>query len=198
MARQSICSVDGCSKSSKRRGWCDKHYRRWLKYGDPVKTKSTPKGDALKFYQEVALAYEGDDCLIWPYGRDDKGYARFEIGSRKTLTSRLICEDVNGAPPTPGHHAAHSCGNGHLGCVNKTHLRWATVSENHADKIIHGTHNRGERNTMADLSESDVIDIYALKGLETGRAIAKRYGISPSTVSAIHCGIRWGWLTKKG
>jgi HNH endonuclease len=31
------CSVDGCEKRAVSRGFCDKHYRRWWKYGDPEK-----------------------------------------------------------------------------------------------------------------------------------------------------------------
>lgn len=31
-----ICSVSGCEKSHLARGYCDKHYRRWRLYGDPL------------------------------------------------------------------------------------------------------------------------------------------------------------------
>lgn len=31
-----ICSIDGCGKPHKSRGWCNPHYRRWLTYGDPL------------------------------------------------------------------------------------------------------------------------------------------------------------------
>lgn len=31
-----ICSVEGCSTPSRRRGWCHRHYNRWYKYGDPL------------------------------------------------------------------------------------------------------------------------------------------------------------------
>jgi hypothetical protein len=29
------CSVDGCDERHRSRGWCNRHYQRWLKYGDP-------------------------------------------------------------------------------------------------------------------------------------------------------------------
>lgn len=31
-----MCSFENCDKSSRSRGWCDTHYRRWKKYGDPA------------------------------------------------------------------------------------------------------------------------------------------------------------------
>lgn len=30
------CSVDGCSGTEVARGWCVKHYNRWLRHGDPL------------------------------------------------------------------------------------------------------------------------------------------------------------------
>jgi len=34
------CSIDGCEKASRARGWCQMHYRRWSLHGDPnVATK---------------------------------------------------------------------------------------------------------------------------------------------------------------
>lgn len=30
------CSVEGCENGAKARGWCEKHYQRWRKNGDPL------------------------------------------------------------------------------------------------------------------------------------------------------------------
>ena len=38
------CSVDDCPKVATRRGWCNAHYRRWLKHGDPSVLKKLPNG----------------------------------------------------------------------------------------------------------------------------------------------------------
>ena len=29
------CSIEGCSKPAVSRGWCEKHYSRWKRHGDP-------------------------------------------------------------------------------------------------------------------------------------------------------------------
>ena len=33
---QRICFVDDCDNLARARGWCDKHYKRWRRHGDPV------------------------------------------------------------------------------------------------------------------------------------------------------------------
>lgn len=33
----SACSVAGCDNAAKARGYCGKHYQRWLRYGDAEK-----------------------------------------------------------------------------------------------------------------------------------------------------------------
>jgi Recombination endonuclease VII len=34
-----MCSIDGCSKQARARGWCAAHWKRWRTYGDPLMTK---------------------------------------------------------------------------------------------------------------------------------------------------------------
>lgn len=31
-----ICSIDGCANEGIKRGWCNKHYKRWMRHGDPL------------------------------------------------------------------------------------------------------------------------------------------------------------------
>jgi AraC-like DNA-binding protein len=116
------------------------------------------------------------------------------LDGKQTFVHRLVCELVNGAAPSLNHEAAHSCGNGHLACINKKHLRWATRAENHADKLIHGTANRGERHGLARLNEDAVRKIRSLAGTLSQQRIAREVGCSRSQVMRILSGECWGWL----
>lgn len=195
MANISICSIPDCGKPEKVRGWCNAHYNRWRRHGDPL-AGGTPSGEPGRFFRKVVLAYEGDSCFPWPYGKDRKGYGQLWVDGKTHLVSRLVCEETHGAPPTRAHQAAHSCGRGHLGCVTKRHLSWKTPAENQADRLVHGTHSRGELVNGAKLTESQVLEIHAMKGTMLQKEIAANFCISQRTVSDIHQRRRWGWLTE--
>lgn len=152
----------------------------------------TPKGQPMRFYQDVVLPYQSDDCLTWPYSKSGEGYALVESNGRTNHVHRLACGKVNGPPPTPKHQAAHSCGKGSLGCVNPRHLSWKTQSENERDKLRHGTHNRGERHGMAKLNADTVREIRALEGNLSKRKMAAKFGVSHRTIGNILAGRSWG------
>lgn len=191
-AQGDLCSMPECSKPVSARGWCHAHYTRWRKYGAPT-SGSTKPGDPQKFFDE-AMLFDGDDCLIWPFSKN-KGYAHISIDGITKSVSRLFCETIYGVAPTDEHEAAHSCGRGDQGCVTKRHLRWATAKENAADKIAHGTTNRGERSPTAKITEKQALEIRRLcrKGVSQAD-MARRFKVYRSTISRIVSGDRWSWL----
>lgn len=198
MRGRGVCSIPECRGSLWSMGLCSKHYQKMRKYGDPLTVvKTTPDGHLREFYEETVLTYEGEDCLFWPFSKTTAGYAQMRQDGKRFIVSRVLCEEANGPPPTESHVAAHSCGKGHLGCVAKKHLRWATYSENERDKLLHGTDARGERCGSAKLTEEQVREIIALKGAEKQNAIAKRFGVRRQTIYKIHSGKRWAWLDEE-
>ena len=126
-----------------------------------------------------------DYCLIWPFGRHKTGYGMMSLGQKKrTAPHRYICEVIHGPPPSPKHHAAHSCGRGTDGCVNPHHVSWKTNSENQLDR----QHKGGPRNK---LTPEQAIEIRNLKGLEHDYVTAKRFGVTEITVRQIQAGKMW-------
>ena len=189
------CSIDGCGMRHKMKGYCHMHYKRFLRHGDPLKTLRTPEGEPMRYYVEEVLSYEGDECLIWPYTRIPNGYGQLRKDGRMMIVSRVLCEDANGPPPSPEYQAAHSCGNGRKGCVNKRHLSWKTALDNTHDKVCHGTQLRGSQVYQAKLSEEQAREILSLKGVERGAAMARRFGVSETAVYSILNGRSWVWLS---
>lgn len=193
MADKPLCKISECGKQAFARGWCNAHYMRWRKHGDPLAGR-TAEGETLAFI-EMALLADTEDCIRWPFGKGSDGRARTTLDGRKSLVSRIVCERVHGAPPTRDHQAAHSCGKGHEACINPKHLRWATPSENQKDRAEHGTHTMGERNPKAVLAKSDVHRIRRLiADGKTRRALAREYGVSRQAIADIAARRTWAWL----
>lgn len=191
MTKQMICSIDSCGNAGRiTLGLCATHYQRMRRHGDPNKTviKVTRRGEAAAFFENEVLNCVSDECLIWPFNKTE-GRGQIRKGGKNYLVSRLACIEIYGTPPD-GYEAAHSCGKGHLGCVNPKHLRWAAHSENEADKIGHGTSQHGERNNMAKLSDAQVAQIRDMAGDHTHKAISEIFGVSRSSVGLILQGLR--------
>lgn len=187
------CSVDGCNRDPNRkeggaRGMCRRHYNRLRKYGDPL-AGPTFNGEPIEFLLNVVVHYDGDECLEWPFAKNSGGYGVFN----NEYVHRLVCESAHGSPPSPNHEAAHSCGK--RACVAKNHLSWKTPAANQQDRIIHGTHHRGERCNLSKLTEEQVREILSLRGKAKRKDIARLYGVSVQNVDAIYGKRTWAWLS---
>lgn len=147
MASHSICRIGGCDKRHYARGWCEMHYYRWKRHGDPLYTKTAPEGEGLRLLESL-VGHKGEECVVWPYSRNPQGYGQTFYCGEVMGAHRVMCILEHGEPPSERHQAAHSCGNGSGGCINPDHLRWATPKENIADKFnLHGwalVHKNGQ------------------------------------------------------
>lgn len=149
-----------------------------------------PAGPAGQWLVEH-VGYDGQDCLIWPFGRDTHGYANVQYDGKVRRGHRVMCQLANGDPPTPKHQAAHNCGNGHLACVHPRHVEWKTGSENQFDRRRHGTHGNGGVGRRGKLNPDKVRAIRAARGKVTQRELAAQYGISDATVRGVQTGRWW-------
>jgi hypothetical protein len=187
------CLVEDCENPSFCRGWCGKHYWRWQHHGDPLGGADHAPRYALRWFVEAAIASDTDECIIWTYPIPKVGYAYLNWHGKRRRAHIVVCEEVHGPKPPDKDEVAHSCG--HKLCLNPRHVRWATKPENAADKVLHGTANRGERVHWTKLNEAQVREIKAaLAAKETHRSIAARYDVSTSAVDLIATGRNWAWL----
>lgn len=130
-----------------------------------------------------AIAHNRDECLLWPYGKTSAGYGVVSVDGKQRLVHRYVCEIANGPPSPEQTDAAHNCGNGHIGCANPKHLRWATRSENMRDCRGHGTIRYGEAHLRAKLTAAQVCEIRSSPDLR--KNLASRFGVSPALITLV-------------
>lgn len=152
----------------------------------------TKAGVASTFFFN-ALHSECEECVFWPFRRNNRGYAEISLPGYKTkLAHRIMCHIANGEPPSVKHHASHSCGRGVDGCINPKHLLWKTPVENARDKFIHGTQLFGEIHQNAVLNTAQAMEIKY--STEPRSVLSKRYDTSVENVRDIQNGRRWRHL----
>jgi len=152
-----------------------------------VTTPDDPMGNVIMIWVRDHRTYQGDDCLIYPYSKGRSGYGSYERAGKVIYVHRYMCEFRNGPSPSEAHHAAHTCGNGGLACVNPRHVEWKTNSENQLDRRRHGT----TKNRRRLLTGEQAAEIRSMKGIEFGRITAERFGVTETTVRQIQSGKIW-------
>lgn len=123
----------------------------------------------------------GPKAVLKPTPRVNGNYSQVTIGQvGKRYVHRLVaqafCPNSENKPDV-----AHGDNNG----LNNQawNLRWATESENMADKKMHGTHTQGEKHGKVKLSDEDVRNIrYWKAGGVHVDALAASFGVSRWTI----------------
>jgi predicted DNA-binding protein (UPF0251 family) len=126
------------------------------------------------FYDRLA---PNGECLEWTRGCFNTGYGSTLAWGKNWFTHRLALE-LDGIDTT-GYHVLHSCDN--TLCCNPKHLRLGTHQDNMADMTTRDRQARGSTNGSAKLTEQDVLDIRAIRGMSQ-RAIAAQYGVSQTVI----------------
>jgi len=188
-----ICSVETCERKVKQNGLCTMHYHRWRVHGDPLKLKTAPTGALLSFLLQTAQ-YTGNDCIFWPYAKNEHGYGQLHYLGKHRKAHQVICEMAHGPRPSDKHGALHSCGRGHLGCITPRHLRWGTQKQNLQDAVDHGTIARASKLPHTKLTPDDIRYIRKMHYLVPAMQLAERFDVKRKHIYDIQNGKRWTHL----
>ena len=186
------CSIDSCGERHHGRGWCGLHYQRERNFGDPL-LEHSPTSIHVEHMAWITetIAYTGNEHRIWPGPMGPRQrYPKIVIDEKLWTVHRYVLTQVQGPPPEPGMHAAHTPVVCHTPiCSTPAHIYWATPTQNIHDKWIDGTMANGERIGQARYSDALIAEIRAAPPEITHTALAKQYGMSRSHVSAVRRGL---------
>lgn len=150
-----------------------------------MKAQRSPFGSSLRSRLErFSIPEPTTGCYLW-LGTLSKrtGYGQLWWDGRAQSAHRLAWSDRHG-PIDEGLDVCHRCDN--RACVNPDHLFLGTNDENMADMAAKGRAASGLRNVNGKLTPDQIAAIrVAPKGYGTGRRLAKLYGVSNSTISAV-------------
>lgn len=142
------------------------------------------------------VSIELGPCWLWLGAQTDNGYGLRWIDGKRVRAHRAAYQAATGTDPGD-LMVCHKCDN--RLCVRPDHLYLGTNTDNIGDMVRRRRHRsalspqatlRGERNPMSKLSDEQVAQILALRGVKRQRDIAVQFGITEDYVSQLMRGYR--------
>ena len=129
-------------------------------------------------------------CWIWTGDTYPDGYGRIWYKRRNIRCNRMVWILVRKQIPN-GLHVLHKCDNSL--CVRPSHLFLGTHRQNMADMVVKGRSLRGEKHSLAKLTELQVLEALGwYRGCgEKLQDMAARFGVALTTLERIRSGYTW-------
>ena len=189
------CVVVDCGGAVKRCGMCYAHYKRLIRYGDPMgggPKKAHGRSVEQRADEMTDKSGGADSCWLWT-GCVTNGYGAIRLDSKKVYAHRVAWEAANGKIPN-GMFVCHHCDN--RLCVNPSHMFIGTHDDNMRDCKDKGRTPRGESNGQAKLSSASTLSILGMRASGMKQAdIAAEFGVSVSLIGSIESGKIWSHVT---
>ena len=130
------CSIQGCDRKYRARGYCSSHLNKLDRYGDAEGGRATRNHEPLDFLLSILDSEPTMECIEWPFA--GRHYGRISIGGKQRNASAAILLIRSGLAENPegmvACHLPYFCNN--PACVNPMHLRWDTRVGNSADYAV--------------------------------------------------------------
>ena len=165
------------------------HYDRWLNNVDMSKPPRRSGGTLADRFASFVEITGSNDCITWPEGsRNENNYGVLSYRQKVQYAHRVSYE-IHLEPIPEGMVIRHKCDN--PPCVNPLHLELGTRFDNNRDAVERGRNAFGERSASAKLTDSQVREIRESAARVGQSNLARKYSVSPSTISEIVHRKRW-------
>lgn len=200
-----MCSVDECSLQIAHLEYCNKHYVKYKKYGDPLagKFESVNKQGTREYILENTKAISIIDvtgvykkvvgpCWVWQRYIDSWGYGALFHKGKRMGAHKLSFITHGGILSEENPLVLHKCDN--PPCCNPNHLYAGNNKKNARDRVARGRmpSASGENNPKAKLKKDEVVEIKRLLvcGLHK-KDIAYMFNVSECTIRDIEKKRTW-------
>lgn len=135
------CAVDSCSNPHLAKGYCNVHYLRWKRHGDPLREAPGRGGYRIpladRFASKVSPLPEDDGCQEW-LGATARGYGVIGSGGHdgRNLLAHRLALTLSGVEVPDHLFVLHRCDNPR--CVRVSHLFVGTNTDNMRDMVAKG------------------------------------------------------------
>jgi hypothetical protein len=154
----------------------------------PVPPRKYPTEES--FWASLDRSGECWNWTGWTMPPPSLPYGRLGFNGYKTWKSHRLAWALTNGPVPKGMFVCHRCDNPR--CCNPAHLFLGTTVDNNHDRARKGRSARGSGCGSSKLTEERVREIRELQsdGAST-RALARRYGVSWTTIAAVIKGLYW-------
>lgn len=160
-----------------------------------IRDTSTPgmKPHTSIFDSDKIMPITESGCWIWIGSLVRGWYGQTSVNKKRAYVHRLAYEETYGPIPA-GMFVCHKCDI--PSCCNPQHLFLGTAADNIRDMVRKNRcrraypKNRGAGHFAAKLSDDMVREIRSSN--ESGRKLAKKFGVGPSTISRVRNNAKGG------